>query len=232
MACREAIVLVGGAGTRLRAVVSDRPKPLAMVAGRPFLAWILDQLERCGMRRVILATGYGADLVQETVGHRWGRLTVAYSREAEPLGTGGAIRLARSQLSEAEVHVLNGDTFLEYEPVALEERTRACQALLGVCLAAVADVARYGAVTREGCRITGFREKGAAGGGLVNAGSYYLTAEALAELPDRRAYSFEQDFLVPQVLAGNVIGFDATARFIDIGVPEDYIAAQSLFRSP
>lgn len=229
MSCNEAIVLVGGAGTRLRTVVSDRPKPLALVGGRPFIAWILDELERRGMRRVILATGYRGHMVEEVVGRRWGALDIAYSREVDPLGTGGAIRLASTLLGRAEAHVLNGDTFLEYEPACLEALTKTSGAAVGVALAAVPDVSRYGAVTRDGDRITGFSEKGAAGGGFINAGSYFLTERALRALPLQAAYSFEENVLVPQVLAGNVVGFDQTARFIDIGVPDDFRASQMLF---
>lgn len=229
MATDEAIVLVGGLGTRLRAVVSDVPKPLAPVAGRPFLAWLLDHLAASSVRHVVLAAGFMAECVVDCIGHEWRGMKVDYSLEAEPLGTGGAVRQACGWLRGDAVHVLNGDTFLRYNLLALERATRHTGADLGMALAHVDDVARYGAVVREGGRITGFREKGESGPGYINAGSYYLTSTAIRALPVQPAFSFEAQVLAPLTAAGQVCGFDATSGFIDIGVPDDYQRAQNLF---
>lgn len=225
----EAIVLVGGLGTRLRDVVPDLPKPLAPVAGRPFLAYLLDQLAAGGLRRIILATGYMAEKIEQAVGDRWGDAEIAYSREPEPLGTGGAIRLAVAMVQGEGVHLANGDTFLRFVPADLERQVREQGATLGVALAKVPDVGRYGAVgTRDG-RVVSFQEKGGHGPGLINAGSYFLTASALDGLPSATPYSFESEVLVPASLAGNLAAFDQTRDFIDIGVPEDFARAQRLF---
>ena len=232
MAADEAIILAGGFGTRLRGVVDDVPKPLAPVAGRPFLGWLLDRLAARGMRRCILATGYLSELVEQRIGTRWQGMDIAYSREPEPLGTGGAIRLAATRLQGHAAHVLNGDTWLEYDPVALEDSARAAVASMAIALARVDDVARYGAVDIEDTRVVGFREKGEAGPGWINAGCYFLGADALAALPARDVFSFEQDVLQPRVQAGAVAAFTATAGFIDIGVPEDYARAQLQFYRP
>ena len=229
MAADEAIVLAGGFGTRLRGVVDDVPKPLAPVAGRPFLAWLLDRLAASGMRRCILATGYLSELIEERIGTYWLGMEIAYSLEPEPLGTGGAIRLAASRLHGDAAHVLNGDTWLEYEPAALEDAACAAGASMAIALARVEDVTRYGAVEIDHRRVTGFREKGEAGPGWINAGCYFLGVDALAGLPARDMFSFEQDVLQPRVHAGAVAAFTATAGFIDIGVPEDYARAQLQF---
>lgn len=229
MATDEAIVLAGGFGTRLRGIVDDVPKPLAPVAGRPFLAWLLDRLATGGMRRCILATGYLSDVIEQRIGARWQGMEIAYSVEPEPLGTGGAIRLAATRLQGDAAHVLNGDTWLEYDPVALEDTARAAGASMTIALARVDDVARYGAVDIDNGRVTGFREKGESGPGWINAGCYFLGADALAALPVRDAFSFEQDVLQPRVQARAVAAFTATAGFIDIGVPEDYARAQLQF---
>ena len=229
MATEEAIVLAGGFGTRLRGIVDDVPKPLAPVAGRPFLAWLLDRLAAGGMRRCILATGYLSDVIEQRIGARWQGMEIAYSVEPEPLGTGGAIRLAATRLQGDAAHVLNGDTWLEYDPVALEDTARAAGASMTIALARVDDVARYGAVDIDNGRVTGFREKGESGPGWINAGCYFLGADALAALPVRDAFSFEQDVLQPRVQARAVAAFTATAGFIDIGVPEDYARAQLQF---
>lgn len=229
MATDEAIVLAGGFGTRLRGVVDDVPKPLAPVAGRPFLAWLLDRLADGGMRRCILATGYLSALIEQRIGTRWGGMDIAYSLEPEPLGTGGAIRLAATRLQGDAAHVLNGDTWLEYDPLALEDAARTAGASMAIALARVDDVARYGSVGVDQGRVSGFREKGETGPGWINAGCYFLGADALAAMPHRDAFSFEQDVLQPRVQSGAVAAFTATTGFIDIGVPEDYARAQLQF---
>jgi len=229
VATDEAIVLVGGLGTRLRAVVSDVPKPLAPVAGRPFLAWLLDRLAGNGMRHVVLAAGYLAERVVDVIGSEWHGMQVEYSVEATPLGTGGAVRQACGMLRGDAAHVLNGDTFLRYDMHALEHAVRNAGADLGMALARVDDVARYGTVVREGCRVDGFKEKGESGAGYINAGCYFLTPEAVRALPAEESFSFETGVLAPLTAAGRVCGFDATSGFIDIGVPEDYARAQTWF---
>jgi D-glycero-alpha-D-manno-heptose 1-phosphate guanylyltransferase len=229
MRADEAIVLAGGFGTRLRGVVSDVPKPMALVAGRPFVAWVLDLLAAQGLRRVVLATGYMAEKVQAAIGARWQGMDIAYSVEREPLGTGGALKLAASQLHGDAAHVLNGDTFLRYSLSRLEEAARATHTPIAVALAQVPDVARYGAVAVHDGRITTFHDKGGQGPGLVNAGSYYLSAGALQSLPAQAAFSFETEVLRPQAAAGCLAAFMQTQEFIDIGVPEDFVRAQALF---
>lgn len=226
----EAIVLAGGLGTRLRSVIADLPKPLAPVAGRPFLAHLLDQLAASGLRRVILATGYLAEKIEQTIGPRWAGMDIAYSREPEPLGTGGAILRAANLLQGEGVHLANGDTFLRYDLRAIERMVHRAGAALGVALADVPDVARYGAVELSGDRVTAFLEKGGHGPGLINAGSYFLTASGVGDLPaDERAYSFENRVLLPEAMAGRLVAFRETSDFIDIGVPADYAHARNLF---
>ena len=113
--------------------------------------------------------------------------------------------------------------------MALERVTHEAGAIAGVALAEVGDVSRYGAVEVAGGRISAFREKGGRGPGLINAGSYFLTAAALAALPAQEAFSLETAFLHPQAQEGGLAAFTATSGFIDIGVPEDYARAQELF---
>lgn len=224
----EVIVLVGGFGTRLQAVVSDLPKPLALVAGRPFLAHLLDRYAAAGMRRAVLATGYRADQVRAFAGARWAGMEIAYSHEDTPLGTGGAIRQATTLLGGDGVHVANGDTFLRYSPLALQQATQRNDAAIGVALAEVEDVGRYGAVECVDGRVRAFREKGGRGRGLINAGSYFLTTTALSALPASANFSFETEVLLPAASTGNVAGCSDTSDFIDIGVPEDYLRAQTM----
>ena len=225
----EVIVLVGGFGTRLQAVVADVPKPLAPVAGRPFLAYLLDAYAAAGMRRAILATGYRAEQVRAFAGTRWNGMEIAYSHEDSPLGTGGAIRQATASINSDGAHVANGDTFLHYSPQALERAAVALGVPMSVALVRVDDVGRYGAVDVHDGLIHAFREKGGSGAGLVNAGSYFLAGDALARLPSQVTFSFEADVLFPWSAAGRVAAFADTSGFIDIGVPEDYARAQAMF---
>lgn len=227
----EAIILAGGFGTRLRGVVDDVPKPLAPIAGKPFLAWLLDGLAAQAFRHVVLATGYRGEQIQATLGKTWRGMSIDYSHEPEPLGTGGAIALAMSRITGAACIVLNGDTWLELDYARFDAATHARAARLGVALAAVPDVSRYGAVrVADGC-IAGFVEKGRAGHGLVNAGVYRVERSLLAGLHAGTAFSFEQDVLARAVTRERVVGYTDTRGFIDIGVPEDYSRAQTLFAS-
>jgi D-glycero-alpha-D-manno-heptose 1-phosphate guanylyltransferase len=229
MPAEEAIVLVGGLGTRLRPVVGAVPKPMAPVAGRPFLAWLLDRLAASGLRRVILATGYRSDDIEQVVGRRWDQLQIDYSIEATPLGTGGAVRAAASSLAGDGVHVVNGDTWLRYAPNALEAATREQGTHFGMALAKVDDAGRYGAVDVRDGRVVGFREKSATGAGWINAGCYFLSSNALDALPGRDCFSLEADVLAPLAAIGAIAAFQDTSGFIDIGVPADYARSQHMF---
>ena len=227
--CDEIVILVGGLGTRLRGLVPDLPKPLAPVAGRPFLTYLLDEFAQGGMRRAILATGYMAEKIEQLIGDRWQGMEVIYSRETEPLGTGGAIRQAAQLLAGDAAHFTNWDTFARIDLGELEKFTRARQLPMGMALAWVPDSARYGAVDIEADRVVGFQEKESIGGGYINTGTYFLTSSAIAALPIANNYSFETEVLRPQALAGRVAAFGKSRDFIDIGVPDDYRRAQDLF---
>lgn len=223
----EAIVLAGGLGTRLRGAVDNVPKPLAPVAGRPFLAWLLDELATQGLRRVVLATGYRGDQIEAALGREWQGMSLEYSREPEPLGTGGAIALAMQRIAGDACFALNGDTWVELDYTAFDRQ--AAGVPLGVALAHVPDVARYGAVFVEGNRVTGFSEKGMSGPGFINAGVYRLSRSLLHDFPVGVAFSFERDVLVPVAAQEIVAGYAETEGFIDIGVPEEYRRAQARF---
>ncbi len=223
----QAIILVGGQGTRLRPVVSDVPKPMAPIRGRPFLAYLLDALEAQGFTEIVLAVGYLRDILMQTFGERHGRLRLRYSVEETPLGTGGAIRQAFAAVSGWPVFVLNGDTFLELNCAAMLDAHEAAGAELTMALTHVADATRYGRVLTEAGRVTGFEPAGRPGPGLINAGVYLFAATAMApaELPE--AFSFERDFLVPHLSRLCPLAHAVSGYFIDIGIPEDFARAQT-----
>jgi D-glycero-alpha-D-manno-heptose 1-phosphate guanylyltransferase len=224
----EAIVLAGGLGTRLRSVVSEVPKPLAPVRGRPFLAYLLDTLAAQGFARVVLATGYRGEQVAAAFGGHWQGMQLIHSREPQPLGTGGAIVLAMQHIRGAACFVLNGDTYLQLDYADFDACTRQTGLPLGMALAGVADTTRYGAVTIDGVRVTGFIEKGRGGQGYINAGVYRIECALLAGRPADQAFSFETEILRPTVERGAVAAYTRTRDFIDIGIPEDYARAQQV----
>lgn len=228
---REAIVLVGGLGTRLRPLVSDVPKPMAPVAGRPFLAWVLDHLLANRTDRIILAAGYLSERLGEHFGDSWKGAELCYSIESQPLGTGGAVALAMTQVRGPGVHILNGDTYLGYSLSEMEAVASSSDGDFAMALAWVDDVARYGAVELAGGLVTGFSEKGRSGPGFINAGSYYAGPRARAGFPAAGRYSFETEVLRPLAANAMVAAFTDTRDFIDIGIPEDYLRAQQVFAS-
>jgi NDP-sugar pyrophosphorylase family protein len=228
----EAAILAGGLGTRLAACVADRPKALAMVGGRPFVTYLLDQLAGAGVGRAVLCTGHLGEQVEALLGPRWGGLELGYSREPEPLGTGGALLLALETLRSQTVLALNGDSFAEADLAELVAAHRASGAAATLLLTEVEDAGRYGRVERDaGGRISAFREKSAGGRGWVNAGVYALERELLERVPAGRKLSLERDILPGWVPLG-LRGHETRGRFIDNGTPESYAAAQRFFGVP
>ena len=227
----SATILAGGLGTRLRSVVSDRPKVLAPVAGKPCLAHLLDQLARAGIRETTLLLGHAADQVQAAFGTEFDGMKLAYSVEAEPLGTGGALRLALPHLQHKTVLLLNGDSYCDVDLDALLAFHRAHSGFATLTLAEVSDGSRYGRVhLNEHRRIERFEEKGGASGpGWINAGVYLFARVALSEIEPGRAVSLEREVLPNWVSRGEVFGFPARGRFIDIGTPESYAEAEAFF---
>lgn len=229
MSAREIIILAGGRGTRLRSVVADVPKPMARVAGRPFLGYLLDFYANAGFGRAILSTGYMADAIADFAGDRWQGMEIVHAVEPASLGTGGAVKFAARHLHGDSAFIANGDTWLAYDPAGLQAFTTEAGSWLGIALASVPDVARYGAVRTDGAKVAAFEEKGGAGAGWINGGVYFATADALDHLPTEDVFSFETELLRPFAQIGRVAGYRVTREFIDIGVPEDYYRAQTQF---
>ena len=225
-----AAILVGGLGTRLRPVVSDRPKVLAGVGGRPFIFYLLDQLAAARVRQVVLCTGYLGHQVKDTLGETYRSMNLLFSQEPTPLGTGGALRFALSRLESETVLALNGDSFCEANLRAFCLVHRLRGALATLLLAEVTDTGRFGWVDVDGeGRITGFQEKGKAGGsGWVNGGMYLINRSLLEDIPPGRKVSLEQD-LFPAWIGRGLYGFRTQGRFIDIGIPESLAGAETFF---
>jgi NDP-sugar pyrophosphorylase family protein len=222
-----AVILAGGLGTRLRSAVADRPKVLAQVAGRAFLAYLLDQVQAAGCRTVVLCTGYLGELVEREFGSSYRGLPIVYSREHSPLGTGGALRLAASMLNSEHVLVLNGDSYCAADLCAFADWhfTRSAQASL--LLTRVEDTSRFGRVALDSSGyIRAFEEKGETiGPGLINAGVYLLDRRLLRGMSTGEVISLERQ-LFPEWMAQGLHGYPTAAAFIDIGVPASYALAE------
>jgi D-glycero-alpha-D-manno-heptose 1-phosphate guanylyltransferase len=227
----QAIILAGGLGTRLRSVVPDLPKPMAPVAGRPFLAWVLDRLVEAGFECAVLALGYRHEAIRDHFGDNYRGLVLRYSVENTPLGTGGAIRLAADHVTAFPVFVMNGDTFVQLDYQAMLAAHRQANSRLSVAACRVQNVGRYGALELAADHIRGFLEKGGSGPGFINAGVYLIASEILQSIPAGEPFSFEQQLLVPRLQEIRPLAFRTEGRFIDIGIPEDFQRAQQLFAS-
>ncbi len=224
--CVTAMILAGGLGTRLREVIAYCPKVLAPVNGRPFLSFLLDRLAGAGIKRVILCTGFMAEMVQNAFGENYLGMELRYSREETPLGTGGALRLALPLADSNPVLVMNGDSFCDADLGMFLKQHSLVSALASLVLVHVPDISRYGAVDMNGTGlITSFVEKGTRkGGGMINAGIYLLDRQVLESIPLGVQTSLERD-IFPGLISHGIFGFTQCARFIDIGIPSDYHAA-------
>jgi D-glycero-alpha-D-manno-heptose 1-phosphate guanylyltransferase len=225
----DTLILAGGRGTRLQGVLpADLPKPLAPVAGKPFLHWQLSQLAAHSIGRVILSVGWQAQAIRNAIGASYLGMQIEYCEEQLPLGTGGAIRDALQLATSHDVVVMNGDTYLDVDLAALLEAHAREQERLTVCCVSVADTGRFGRVRVEQGRIVGFAEKSSHAPGCINAGVYVMQRDLLSGSP-AGAFSFEQDFLAPQIAELRPRACIVTGIFVDIGVPDDLVRAQSLF---
>ncbi|MDZ5650614.1 nucleotidyltransferase family protein [Nitrospirillum sp. BR 11828] len=223
---REAIILAGGLGTRLRTVVSDVPKSLATVAGRPFLNWQLEQLADQGFSHVVLAVGYMHDKVMATYGDTFAGMAIHYAVEETALGTGGAIWQAARLVKGDVFFTLNGDTYFDLPADEMEAALQDQETDMAMAVCHVADCGRYGLVSIVDGRLAGFREKAPGQPGAVNAGAYLFRRSLMDRwtLPER--FSIETDFLQPHLSDLSVAAVPVRGDFIDIGIPEDYAYSQ------
>ena len=226
---REAIVLAGGFGTRLAHVVPDVCKPMAPVAGRPFLRFIMDQLAAAGFDRAVVADGYRREQIEDFFGSAYRGMAVEYSPEDTALFTGGAVKRALDRCQSDWVFVLNGDTWLDANFAAMEAAAADAPENVSAVIAVkrMRGFERYGTVDVDaGGALTAFHEKRSCEEGLINAGVYLLRGDALDDMPEK--FSLESDYFERVVGDGALRAAECTGGFIDIGVPEDYELAQTM----
>ena len=226
------VILAGGMGTRLRAVVSDRPKVMAMVKGRPFIAYIMDQLLEAGFKQVVFCVGYLAETMIETLGYEYRNLSIKYSQEPYALGTGGAVKYAMPLIKTSHVLLMNGDSFIDVDISDFLDWCFDKKFGASMVLSEVFDVRRYGAVKiDEEQVITDFIEKTTKNKpGWVNAGIYLFLRELIAEsIKPNAFYSLEKNLLPALLNRIPIGGYCCKSKLIDIGTPESYKVANQVF---
>lgn len=226
---QTAIILAGGFGTRLQHIVSDVPKPMAPVAGRPFLEYLLAYCRKQALSRIIMSVGYKHESIIRHFGNSYDHLEIEYVIEDTPLGTGGAIKKSLLQCkTNDDVVIMNGDSYFPVDLSDMLNFHRFSNSSLTIALKPMQNFERYGRVLFDDkMHITSFREKEFCREGYINGGVYIGSPALVHLLPTQENFSFEQDVLNRDTAYKNLFGFVSDAYFIDIGVPEDYARAQS-----
>lgn len=230
---KEAIILAGGLGTRLREAVPDLPKCMAPVAGKPFLSYVIDHLRMQGVERFIFSLGYKWGVIEEYLQKEYATLDYTSVIEDEPLGTGGAIDLAVQKASSGDVAIANGDTLFKINLNEVSSLHSAKSAECTLALNPMQNFDRYGVVeTDSEGKIISFKEKQFYENGLINGGVYLLNKEKFLNRSFPEKFSFEKDYLEKFCTEGKFFASMQDGYFIDIGIPEDYQKAQSDLKKP
>ncbi|HET9278732.1 MAG TPA: nucleotidyltransferase family protein [Flavitalea sp.] len=227
MKIKEAIILAGGLGTRLKEAVPDLPKCMAPVAGKPFLYYVISYFSKQGIEKFIFSLGYKHEIIQEYIANEFDTIQYVFSIEDEPLGTGGAIKLACTRASEKTALVLNGDTFFKIDISKLASFHHMCGADCTLSLKPMKKFQRYGVVSlKKDYSIESFSEKKYYDEGLINGGIYALNVKKFQSENLPEIFSFERDYLEALYKERRMYGVIQDEYFIDIGIPGDYRKAQ------
>ena len=230
MNLKEAIILAGGMGTRLKSVVKEVPKPMAPINGRPFLEYLLDHLIKNGIERVIFSVGFKSNIIADHFGDCYKDCDLVYVYEDEPLGTGGAIKEAMKSVNSEHVLVTNGDSLFitDIQGQFVFHQNRDADVTLG--LKNMKDFDRYGTVlSDDDSRIHSFREKEPVIEGLINGGVYIFKVETFNSIDFPTKFSVENDYFQSFTQAHKFFGYQSDGYFLDIGIPEDFAKAQEEF---
>ena len=227
----EAIILAGGFGTRLQKVVSDVPKPMALINDRPFLEYQLGYLKKYGIKRIVFAVGYLSEVIENHFKNHFNGIDIGYAYEENPLGTGGGIQNAISKTITEEILVLNGDTLFEIDIINFYKQHHQLNSSFSLSLRQIDDVSRYGIVITDDNIVKKFAEKGEySGKGQINGGVYLINRKFFTELELPQKFSLEKDVLEKQISNIDFYGFSYGSYFLDIGIPDDYKKAQDEFK--
>jgi len=219
----EIIILAGGFGTRLQNVVSDVPKPMAEINGRPFLAYLLEYLSQYNISDVVLSVGYKQEIIEAYFSTNFNGINIKYSYEEKPLGTGGALKKALTLIKNNRCLVLNGDSFFNIDLDKFYSST--IESKIAIAVKMMFNFDRYGTVKMKNGKIISFLEKISTVAGYINSGVYMISKEIFNHTDDT-IFSFEV-FLQNQK---DIASYIEDGYFIDIGIPEDYEKAKKDFK--
>ncbi len=227
----DIIILAGGLGTRLKEEITDMPKAMAPINGKPFLEYLLNYIHKTGFQKVIISTGYLSKSIENYFRDKYRSIEIEYAIEKEPLGTGGAVKLAVKKVTTPYFIVLNGDTLFRINLQDFFQAHVENLANMTIALRNVDDASRFGQVDLDGQGvIKAFLEKSSdSQPGLINGGIYIIKTKFFKkqQLPER--FSLEKDWLQKHVASGELFGRVFNDYFIDIGIPADYKRAQIEF---
>lgn len=229
---QTAVILAGGFGTRLQSVVHDVPKPMAPVNGQPFLNYQLRYLKHFGITRICLSVGYLHEKIRDYYGTSFEGLSICYSHETQPLGTGGGLRQAFEMLEDRELLALNGDSLFEVDLHGFLNAHQISGASVSLALRQVDDASRFGTIQSDSTgRISSFREKtGVHQKGIINGGVYIFNRQTLiTHSTPTSNFSIEKNFFETHLQTLPIFGYLSQGYFIDIGLPSELEKAQHDF---
>jgi D-glycero-alpha-D-manno-heptose 1-phosphate guanylyltransferase len=224
---KDAIILAGGLGTRIRDLYPDIPKCMIPVAGKPFLDYLFLKLQSQGIEKVILSVGYKKQLIKKYYGKLFNNLSIVYSDESEPLGTGGAMKKALEYSNQECCLVLNGDSYIDFNISNFFSNINFTK--LNILTVMVNERSRYGALSINEDNNEIRFNKGISGQGFINAGVYILNHELLNNI-HKSKFSFEEEILRDGISTSICNLIYSTSNFIDIGIPEDALQASDFFQ--
>lgn len=225
----DVVILCGGFGKRLQTIIKDVPKPMAKIKQRPFLDILIGFIASYGFRRFILCTGYKADIIEKYYRQKNSDLSIEFSMEEKPLGTGGAIKNAENYIKSSPFLVANGDSFCKIHLKEFVDFHFKRGALISIAVTNTDVCDDYGVITINNLqqivkfneKIKGYKNR------LINAGFYLLQREVFSLMPEKDIFSIERDFF-PEIIKRNLYAFETQESLIDIGTPERYEKAKHL----
>ena len=220
----EVIILAGGFGTRLAHIIKDVPKPMAPIKGVPFLEYILENLLKFDVTKIVMATGFKSEIIEQYFCNNYKGMDIIYSVETEPLGTGGAIKKALEYCNENDVCILNGDTYFDINLSEMQKFHNKENVKLTVGLKKMFNFNRYGTVEIKNDDIIKFNEKKQTEEGYISGGVYFIKKNIFDNIKEK-TFSLENDYLEKFVFTEKFKGYISDGYFVDIGIPEDYYRA-------
>lgn len=229
----DVLILCGGLGKRLRSVIQDRPKPMVMVNGKPFLDILINRMSNFGFRRFVLCLGYMGEVIKKYYRDRSDSLTILFSEEKNPLGTAGGVKNAEDLIQSDPFLVMNGDSFCPLNIPEFASFHIKRKALASIALAQTKSAGDYGVIKLDfSLKVTGFNEKPQDSTNknlLINAGIYLFRRDILSLIPADEKYSLEYN-LFPRIVNDSFYGYVTEEELTDIGTPEGYKKALKILQ--